>query len=107
MDKAFGKVKNIHFVGIGGIGMSGIAEVLHTMGFGVSGSDLLEGANVKRLQTMGINVNTGHKYEYAEGADVVVYSSAVKETNPELVCARDNFVPVIKRGVRCLPSLCV
>lgn len=78
--------------------MSGIAEVLHTMGFGVSGSDLLEGANVKRLQTMGINVNTGHKYEYAEGADVVVYSSAVKETNPELVCARDNFVPVIKRG---------
>jgi len=98
LDNAFGKVKNIHFVGIGGIGMSGIAEVLHTMGFAVSGSDLLEGANVKRLQTMGITVNTGHKYENAEGADVVVYSSAVKETNPELVCARDNFIPVIKRG---------
>lgn len=94
----FGKVKNIHFVGIGGIGMSGIAEVLHTMGFQVSGSDLLEGANVKRLQNMGIKVFTGHRYENAEGADVVVYSSAVKETNPELVCARDNFVPVIKRG---------
>ena len=94
----FGKVKNIHFVGIGGIGMSGIAEVLHTMGFGISGSDLLESANVKRLQKMGINVQTGHRYENAEGADVVVYSSAVKATNPELVCARDNFIPVIKRG---------
>lgn len=98
MDKVFGKVKNIHFVGIGGIGMSGIAEVLHTMGFGVSGSDLLESNNVKRLQNMGINVETGHKYENAEGADVVVYSSAVKETNPELVFAKDNFIPVIKRG---------
>jgi UDP-N-acetylmuramate--alanine ligase len=94
----FGKVKHIHFVGIGGIGMSGIAEVLHTMGFTVSGSDLLEGANVKRLQSMGIKVYTGHKYENAQNADVVVYSSAVKETNPELVCAKDNFVPVIKRG---------
>lgn len=98
MDKVFGKVKNIHFVGIGGIGMSGIAEVLHTMGFGVSGSDLLEGSNVKRLQNMGIAVKAGHRYENAAGADVVVYSSAVKETNPELVCARDNFIPVIKRG---------
>jgi UDP-N-acetylmuramate--alanine ligase len=98
LDKVFGKVNHIHFVGIGGIGMSGIAEVLHTMGFTVSGSDLLEGANVKRLQAMGITVFTGHRYENAEGADVVVYSSAVKETNPELVCARDNFVPVIKRG---------
>jgi UDP-N-acetylmuramate--alanine ligase len=98
LDKVFGKVKNIHFVGIGGIGMSGIAEVLHTMGFGVSGSDLLESNNVKRLQKMGINVQTGHRYENAEGADVVVYSSAVKETNPELVCAKDNFIPVIKRG---------
>jgi len=98
LDKVFGKVKNIHFVGIGGIGMSGIAEVLHTMGFGVSGSDLLESSNVKRLQNMGINVNTGHRSENAAGADVVVYSSAVKSNNPELVYARENFVPVIKRG---------
>lgn len=98
MDKVFGSVKNIHFVGIGGIGMSGIAEVLHTMGFSISGSDLSEGANVKRLQNMGIDVKTGHRYENAENADVVVYTSAVKETNPELVCARDKFIPVIKRG---------
>lgn len=98
MDKVFGSVKNIHFVGIGGIGMSGIAEVLHNMGFGVSGSDLSEGGNVKRLQNMGIDVRTGHRYEYAENADVVVYTSAVKETNPELVCAKDRFIPVIKRG---------
>lgn len=78
--------------------MSGIAEVLHTMGFTISGSDLIESANVKRLTGMGINVFIGHRYENALEADVVVYSSAVKRTNPELVCARDRFVPVIKRG---------
>lgn len=94
----FGSVKNIHFVGIGGIGMSGIAEVLHTMGFSISGSDLSENANVKKLMEMGIDVRIGHRYENAENADVVVYTSAVKETNPELVCARDRFIPVIKRG---------
>ncbi len=94
----FGTVKNIHFVGIGGIGMSGIAEVLHNMGFTVSGSDLSESGNVKRLMNMGIDIRTGHRYENAEDADVVVYTSAVKETNPELVCAKDNFIPVIKRG---------
>jgi len=98
LDKVFGKVRNIHFVGIGGIGMSGIAEVLHTMGFSISGSDLMESANVKRLQAMGITIETGHRYENAENADVVVYSSAVKLNNPELVCARDRFIPVIKRG---------
>lgn len=98
MDKVFGSVKNIHFVGIGGIGMSGIAEVLHTMGFSISGSDLSENANVKKLMEMGIDVRIGHRYENAENADVVVYTSAVKETNPELVCARDRFIPVIKRG---------
>ncbi|WP_026836455.1 UDP-N-acetylmuramate--L-alanine ligase [Limisalsivibrio acetivorans] len=94
----FGKVRNIHFVGIGGIGMSGIAEVLKSIGYHVTGSDIAEGGNVLRLRDLGIDVFVGHRAENAEGAHVVVYSSAVKEDNPELVYARDNYIPVIKRG---------
>jgi UDP-N-acetylmuramate--alanine ligase len=96
--KEFGKFKNIHFVGIGGIGMSGIAEILFNMGFNVTGSDIAEGANTLYLRDKGIPINIGHRKENVGDADVVVYSTAVKDNNPEIVYARDNFIPVIRRG---------
>ena len=98
MNSVFGRFSHIHFVGIGGIGMSGIAEVLHNMGFKVSGSDISENANVKMLRDMGINICIGHKEENIEGADVIVYTSAASDDNPELVRARQERKPVIKRG---------
>jgi len=88
----------IHFVGIGGIGMSGIAEVLHNLGYKVQGSDLAESPNVLRLRGLGITVAVGHAAENVEGAQVVVVSSAVKRDNPELVAARDRFLPVVRRA---------
>ncbi|MCK6454046.1 MAG: UDP-N-acetylmuramate--L-alanine ligase [Alphaproteobacteria bacterium] len=88
----------IHFVGIGGIGMSGIAEILHTQGYTVRGSDLAEGANVKRLRDLGIAVAIGHRAENVEGAQVVVVSSAVKPDNPEVKAARAAFIPVVRRA---------
>ncbi|UOD35893.1 UDP-N-acetylmuramate--L-alanine ligase [Deferribacteraceae bacterium V6Fe1] len=94
----FGKVKKIHFVGIGGIGMSGIAEVLKNMGFEVSGSDLSENANVLRLKDMGVRVFKGHNKSNVDGVDVVVYSSAVRPDNPELVAASEMYIPCIRRG---------
>lgn len=98
MTRLFGKIRKIHFVGIGGIGMSGIAEVLHNMGFTVTGSDISDGASVKRLQSLGITVFIGHKSENVEDVDVLVYTSAVSDDNPELVHALDNYIPAIKRG---------
>ncbi len=98
MNSVFGRFSHIHFVGIGGIGMSGIAEVLHNMGFKVSGSDISENANVKMLKDMGINIFIGHKEENIDGADVIVYTSAAKDDNPELMRARQERKPVIKRG---------
>ncbi|MGQ0674989.1 MAG: UDP-N-acetylmuramate--L-alanine ligase [Rhodospirillales bacterium] len=91
-------IGTIHFVGIGGIGMSGIAELLHTLGYAVRGSDVAEGANVKRLRALGIRVAIGHKAENAAGAQVVVVSSAVKPGNPEVVAARAAFIPVVRRA---------
>ena len=88
----------IHFVGIGGIGMSGIAEVLHTLGYAVQGSDIGEGANVLRLRELGISVFVGHAAKNLGLAQVVVVSSAVKADNPEVVAARDNLVPVVRRA---------
>ena len=88
----------IHFVGIGGIGMSGIAEVLHTLGYSVQGSDIREGANVFRLRELGIAVSVGHVAENLGLAQVVVVSSAVKPENPEVMAARDNLVPVVRRA---------
>lgn len=85
-------------MGIGGIGMSGVAEVLHNMGHVVSGSDLHESAQTKKLSEMGLTVFIGHKSEQAEGADVVVVSSAVPESNPEIMRARSMSVPVIPRA---------
>jgi UDP-N-acetylmuramate--alanine ligase len=93
------KVKRIHFVGIGGSGMSGIAEVLSNLGYSVSGSDIAEGAVVKRLRTLGIRVVVGHASENVEGADAVVVSSAVKPDNPEVARARSLRVPVVPRAM--------
>ena len=88
----------IHFVGIGGIGMSGIAEVLANLGYAVTGSDLAEGANVKRLREKGIRVAIGHAAHHVEGAEVVVVSSAIGRDNPELVAARASRRPVVRRA---------
>lgn len=88
----------IHFVGIGGIGMSGIAEVMHTLGYQVQGSDQAEGANVLRLRSSGIPVAVGHKRENLGDAQVVVISSAVKSDNPEVQAARERLVPVVRRA---------
>jgi len=93
------KVKRIHFVGIGGSGMSGIAEVLANLGYTVSGSDLSENAAVRRLRQMGIRIVVGHKAENVEAADAVVVSSAVRPDNPEVLRARDAHIPVVPRAM--------
>jgi UDP-N-acetylmuramate--alanine ligase len=92
------RVKRIHFVGIGGAGMCGIAEVLHNLEFGVSGSDAAENANTRRLAGLGVRVAIGHDATHVAGADVVVISSAVKESNPEVQAARAAKIPVIPRA---------
>ena len=91
-------IGTIHFVGIGGIGMSGIAEVLHNLGYTVQGSDLAELANVRRLRESGIAVSIGHDAANLGNARVVVVSSAVKRDNPEVVAARARFIPVVRRA---------
>ena len=88
----------IHFVGIGGIGMSGIAEVLNNLGYTVQGSDASEGANVTRLREKGIKVTVGHTAENVAGADVLVVSTAIKRDNPELLAARAQRIPVVRRA---------
>jgi UDP-N-acetylmuramate--alanine ligase len=93
-----GRVRSIHFVGIGGIGMSGIAEVLLASGFGVTGSDARASDVTKRLEELGAKVFVGHAATNVGDADVVVFSSAVTRDNPELVIARANNVPVIPRA---------
>ncbi len=93
------KVKNVHFVGIGGSGMSGIAEVLLNLGFSVSGSDLASNSTTQRLASLGATIHLGHDAEHVSGADVVVISSAVKESNPEVVEARTRNIPVVPRAL--------
>jgi UDP-N-acetylmuramate--alanine ligase len=88
----------IHFVGIGGIGMSGIAEVLHNLGYKVQGSDIADGANTRRLQEIGIKVSIGHRADNIASAQVVVVSSAVKKDNPEVLAARARLLPVVRRA---------
>lgn len=92
------RIRNIHFVGIGGAGMSGIAEVLKNQGYEVSGSDLKESAVTDRLSGMGITVLFGHQAENSDTADVVVVSSAVREDNPEVISARERRVPIVPRA---------
>ena len=96
--KQFGKTKHIHFVGIGGIGMSGIAELLINLGYEVSGSDLKDSPMTRRLSSLNGVVFIGHKGDQVEGADVVVYSSAVAEENPEIQEAKKRSIPVIPRA---------
>lgn len=93
------KVKNIHFVGIGGAGMSGIAEVLLNLDFKVSGSDLAKNATTKRLADFGAKIYQGHATENLSAADVVVVSSAVNEQNPEIIAARAKNIPVVPRAL--------
>jgi UDP-N-acetylmuramate--alanine ligase len=93
------KVRRIHFVGIGGAGMSGIAEVLVTLGYQVSGSDLGESAATRRLAKLGAKVFLNHKAEQIEGADAVVVSTAVRADNPEVMAARAKRVPVVPRAL--------
>ncbi|MDQ6994579.1 MAG: UDP-N-acetylmuramate--L-alanine ligase, partial [Mariprofundaceae bacterium] len=92
------RVKNIHFTGIGGIGMSGIAELLHNQHFQVQGSDAADSSNVQRLRDLGISVVIGHSAEAIKGADVVVVTSAVNDKNPEIVAAHQQGIPVIPRA---------
>ncbi|NPD65997.1 UDP-N-acetylmuramate--L-alanine ligase [Lichenicola cladoniae] len=91
-------IGTIHFVGIGGIGMSGIAQVLHTLGYLVQGSDIAESANVQRLRATGIKVMIGHESANLGDARVVVTSTAVKRDNPEVVSARARLIPVVRRA---------
>jgi UDP-N-acetylmuramate--alanine ligase len=93
-----GRVRHAHFVGIGGIGMSGLAEILRTMEFDVSGSDLKPNDITRRLETMGVRVDVGHLAKNVEGADVVVYSSAIDDANPEIQRARALEIPIIPRA---------
>lgn len=98
MREMYRKTKHIHFVGIGGIGMSGIAELLLNLGYKVSGSDLHGSAITRNLTALGGEIFQGHNGEWIEGADVVVTSSAISENNPEVIAAREQFVPVIQRA---------
>ena len=93
------KVKQLHFTGIGGSGMSGIAEVFLNLGYRVTGSDIAESASVKRLIANGATIKIGHTAANITGADVVVTSSAVKLDNPEVVAARAAQVPVVPRAM--------
>lgn len=93
------KVRHIHFVGIGGSGMSGIAEVLLNLGYAISGSDLASNAATRRLAAQGANVMLGHDASHIDGADCVVTSTAVKPDNPEVLAARARRVPVVPRAL--------
>src|SRR5229473_2308836 len=91
-------IGTLHFVGIGGIGMSGIAEIMHNLGYQVQGSDVADSANVQRLRALGIRVEIGHRAENLGDAKVVVVSSAVKKDNTEVAAARAHLVPVVRRA---------
>ena len=92
-------IKHIHFVGIGGSGMSGIAEVLFNLGYTISGSDLSDSATLRRLAALGIQTSVGHAAENVAGADAVVTSTAVQPDNPEVVIAREKRIPVVPRAL--------
>ena len=94
----YGRIRRIHLVGIGGSGMSGIAEVLLNLGYQVSGSDLKESEAVQRLRSLGARIFVGHRAEQVEGADVVVVSTAIAESNPEILAAHARSIPVIPRA---------
>jgi len=92
------RVRRVHFIGIGGAGMGGIAEVLHTLGFQVSGSDLHANAMTRRLANLGVGIDIGHDPKHVEGCEVVVITAAIPEDNPELASARERHIPVVPRA---------
>lgn len=92
------KVKNIHFIGIGGVGMSGIAEVLHNLGYQVSGSDAGQSYNTDRLQDLGMRVEIGHAYDNVGHADVIVASTAIDKSNPEIQFGLEHNIPIVPRA---------
>ncbi|HUR89344.1 MAG TPA: Mur ligase domain-containing protein, partial [Ramlibacter sp.] len=92
-------VRHIHFVGLGGAGMSGIAEILHNLGYRISGSDLSDSATLKRLAGLGIGTFVGHDARHIDGADAVVTSTAVQADNPEVIAARTRKIPVVPRAM--------
>ena len=96
-------IRQIHFVGLGGAGMSGIAEVLFNLGYRISGSDLADSATLRRLQGLGIKTCLGHAAEHIDGADAVVTSTAVTADNPEVLAARAKKIPVVPPP-SCWPS---
>jgi UDP-N-acetylmuramate--alanine ligase len=98
MEPFMRRIRKVHFVGIGGVGMSGIAEVMHTLGYEVSGSDLGENAATQRLQAVGVTVFKGHAASNIRDVDVVVTSSAISKDNPEVAVARARRIPVVARA---------
>ena len=92
-------IKNIHFIGLGGSGMSGIAEVLHNLGYVISGSDLSDSGTLQRLSSMGIKTFVGHAAQNLVNVDAVVTSTAVQADNPEVLAARDKRIPVVPRAL--------
>ncbi|WP_367067613.1 UDP-N-acetylmuramate--L-alanine ligase [Oryzisolibacter sp. LB2S] len=92
-------IRHIHFVGIGGSGMCGIAEVLHNLGYVISGSDLADSATLRRLRSLGVATHVGHAAAHIAGADAVVTSTAVQQDNPEVLAARERKIPVVPRAV--------
>jgi len=92
-------IKHIHFVGVGGVGMSGIAEILLNLGYTISGSDLADSATLRRLASLGIQTYVGHEAAHVAGADAVVTSTAVQADNPEVLSAREKHIPVVPRAV--------
>ena len=92
------RIDHVHFVGIGGVGMGGIAEVMVNLGYSVSGSDMARNALVERLESLGVRVFQGHDAANIDGVDVVVVSSAISEENPEVDAARQLRIPVIRRA---------
>ncbi len=92
------RIRNIHFIGIGGVGMSGIAEVFHNLGYIISGSDIAEGAMVRHLRGIGMRIHLGHHEDNIEDVHVVVVSTAIDEDNPEIVAARAQRIPVVRRA---------
>lgn len=98
-DKLLNEIKRIHFIGIGGSGMCPIAEIMMSEGFEISGSDMNEGETLDKMKSYGIPVYMGHAAENIKGAELVVYSAAVKETNPERKAAVEQGIPCIERSV--------
>ena len=92
-------VKHLHFIGIGGVGMCGIAEVLLNLGYAVSGSDLADNPVTQRLARLGVRIHQGHAAENITSADAIVVSTAVKEENPEVVAARAKKIPIVPRSI--------